>query len=65
VGGIFVSAEIIQFIRSPKDGRGKSEFPTIAFRSVARRDDLTMDHVDTAPCEYVRPESDETQVTDV
>jgi hypothetical protein len=65
VGGIFVSAEIIQFIRSPKHNRGQTDFPTIAFRSGAQRDDLTMNHVDTAPCEYVRPESNEAQVTDV
>jgi hypothetical protein len=65
MGGIFVSAEIIQFIRGPKHDRGQTDFPTIAFRSAARRDDLTMDHVDTAPCEYVRPEQSEAQVTDV
>jgi len=48
-----VSAEIIQFIRGPKNGREPSDFPTIAFRSTARADDLVMDHVDTSPCEYV------------
>jgi hypothetical protein len=32
---------------------------------VAWPDDLAIDHVDTAPCEYVRPESSEAQVTDV
>lgn len=56
VGGSFVSAEIIQFIRSPKHYRGLSDFPTVAFRSAARPDDLVMDHADTAPSEYVRPE---------
>lgn len=60
-----MSAEIIRFIRGPKHNRGQTDFPTIAFRSAAQRDDLTMDHVDTAPCEYVRPESSEAQVTDV
>jgi hypothetical protein len=50
-----VSAEIIQFIRGPKHHRGPSDFPTIAFRSMARPDDLVMDHADTAPCEYVQP----------
>jgi hypothetical protein len=59
VGGIFVSAEIIQFIRGPRPDRQQSDFPTIAFRSVARRDDLVMDHADTAPSEYVRPEPTE------
>jgi hypothetical protein len=56
VGGILLSAEIIQFIRCSKHNREQSDFPTIAFRSAARPDDLTMDHVDTAPSEYVRPE---------
>jgi hypothetical protein len=48
-----VSAEIIQFIRGPKHKCAPSDFPTIAFRSAAGPNDLTMDHVDTAPCEYV------------
>jgi hypothetical protein len=56
VGGIFVSAEIIQFIRGPKRNRELSDFPTIAFRSAARADDLVMDHADTAPSEYAPPE---------
>ncbi len=51
-----MSAEIIQFIRGPKRHRGPSDFPTIAFRSAARPDDLAMDHADTAPSEYSRPE---------
>jgi hypothetical protein len=51
-----VSAEIIQFIR-PDRKSGLTDFPTIAFRSAARSDDLTMDHADTAPCEYVCPET--------
>jgi hypothetical protein len=57
VGGIVVSAEIIRFILGPKHYRGQSEFPTIAFRSVPRPDDLTIEDADTAPCEYVRPEA--------
>ena len=56
VGGILVSAEIIQFIRRPKHNREQSDFPTIAFRSAVRPDELTMDHADTAPYEYVRPD---------
>jgi hypothetical protein len=51
-----MSAEIIQFIPRPNHHREQTDFPTIAFRSVAPRDDLTMDHVDTSPCEYVWPE---------
>jgi hypothetical protein len=65
VGGIFVNAEIIRFIRGPKHNRRQTDFPTIAFRSAVRPDDLTMDHVDAAPCEYVRPESREALVADV
>jgi len=57
VGGIVVSAEIIRFIRGPKPDRELSDFPTIAFRSAARPDDLAMDHVDTAPCEYLWPDA--------
>jgi hypothetical protein len=30
-------------------------FPPAAFRSAPRPDDLTMDHADTTPCEYVPP----------
>ena len=56
MGGIVVSAEIIRFIRGPKRDREPSDFPTIAFRSARRPDDLVMDHVDTMPSEYVRPE---------
>ena len=49
VGRIFVSAEIIQFIRGPRRNRELSDFPTIAFRSVARRDDLVMDDAEPRP----------------
>jgi hypothetical protein len=51
-----VSAEIIQFIRGPKDDSEQSDFPTIAFRSATRPDDLVMDHVDAASGKIVRPE---------
>ena len=54
-----MSAEIIQFIRRPKPHREPTDFPTIAFRSAIASDDLAMDHVDTAPCEYVCPDSSE------
>ena len=61
MGGVFVSAEIVQFIRGPKRDRGHSDFPTIAFRSAARPDDLVMDHVDTAACGHFRPEPEESR----
>jgi hypothetical protein len=51
-----VSAEIIQFIRGPERHRDHSDFPTIAFRSAARPDDLVMDHADAVPNEVVRPQ---------
>ncbi len=54
-----MSAEIIQFIRAPTRDRGPSDFPTIAFRSAARPDDLVMDRADTAPSEDFRPEPEE------
>ena len=50
-----MSAEIIQFIRGPKRDREQSDFPTIAFRSAPRPDDLVMDHADAAPSEDARP----------
>lgn len=51
-----MSAEIIQFIRGPKHDRERSDFPTIAFRSALRPDDLVMDHADAVPSEDVRPQ---------
>jgi hypothetical protein len=51
-----MSAEIIQFILRPNRDREQADFPTIAFRSVVRSDDLTMDHADTSPCEYISPD---------
>jgi len=57
--GICMSANIIQFIPRPHHDREAADSLTIAFRSVARPDDLTMDHVDTSPCEIVQPEPDE------
>ena len=53
-----MSADIIQFIRRPRNDHEQTDFPTIAFRSVVR--DLAGDHGDTAPCEYVVPEAGET-----
>ena len=54
MGGIFVSAEIIPFTPRPKRGSGPIDF-SAASRSAIRPDDLTMDHADTAPCEYLWP----------
>jgi hypothetical protein len=54
MGGIFVSAEIIPFTPRPKRGSGPTDF-SAASRSAIRPDDLTMDHADTAPCEYLWP----------
>ena len=53
-----MSANIIRFIPRPKRGREPTDFPTIAFRSAVKPDDLVMDHVDTAPCEHASAESD-------
>jgi len=51
-----MSAEIIQF--DPRHNRNgqRGKFPAIVFRPALLPDDLTMDHADTAPCEYVWPE---------
>jgi hypothetical protein len=54
-----MSAEIIQFVPRPNHNRDQTDFPTIAFRSAARPDDLAMDHVDTSPCEFVFSTSDD------
>jgi hypothetical protein len=51
-----VSAEIIRFVPRPNHYHEPIDFPTIAFRSATRPDDLTMDHVDALPCEYVWPD---------
>jgi hypothetical protein len=51
-----VSAEIIQFIRGPRDSCEQSDFPTIVFRSAIRPDDLVMDHADPAAIEIICPE---------
>jgi hypothetical protein len=51
-----VSAAIIPFVLREKCKSKPSNFPAVAFRPALLLDDLTMDHVDTAPCEYVRPE---------
>jgi hypothetical protein len=55
LGGVYVSAEIIQFIPRPKLDAGQTDFPTIVFLS-ALLDDRAIDHADTAPSEYVQPD---------
>ena len=59
-----MSAKIIQFAPRRNRERKEMEFSAIASRSAPRPDDLTMDHVDTSPCEYVRPASGEAQISD-
>lgn len=51
-----MSAKIIRLLPRQDRKRGLTCLPTIAFGPALLLDDLTMDHVDTAPCEYVRPE---------
>jgi hypothetical protein len=51
-----LSAEIIRLIPRPKREREETDFPAIAFRPAIGADDLTMDHADTAPCEFCPPQ---------
>jgi hypothetical protein len=53
-----MSADIIRFIPRPKRGREPTDFPTIAFRSAVKPDELVMTHADTAPREPAPAESD-------
>jgi hypothetical protein len=59
VGGIFVSAEIIPFILRPQRRTLLVNLPS-ASRSAIQPEDLTMDHADTAPCEYLASGDDVT-----
>jgi len=54
---MFVSAEIIQFTPRPNRLSRPSDFPAMS-RSAIQPDNLTMDHADTAPCEYLWPRED-------
>jgi hypothetical protein len=54
-GGIFMRGEITRLILRPHPDRGQTDFPTIAFRSAARPDDLTMERADAGSGEYMRP----------
>jgi hypothetical protein len=55
---IVMSADIIRFIPRPDRRREPTDFPTIAFRSLVKPDNLVMDRADTAPCEHVPAESE-------
>jgi hypothetical protein len=60
IGANFMSADIIHFIPRPKHDREQTDFPTVAFRLPVRPEDLAIDRVDAAPCEYVAPDLRET-----
>jgi len=49
VGGMLVSAEIVQFIPRPGHHNEQTDFPTIAFRSAVPPDGLTTDHAGMTP----------------
>ena len=49
-----MSAEIIAFVPRLDRKRESTHSPSAAFRSVPSPDDLTMDHVDASPCEYIQ-----------
>jgi hypothetical protein len=53
-----MSAEIIQFIPRPRHDRQRTDFPTIAFRSVVH--ELATDRAERAPREYCEPDKRET-----
>ncbi len=58
-----MSAEIIRFIPRPNRSSRLTEFLS-QMRSAIRQDDLTMDHADTAACEYAVPDDDVTDAKD-
>jgi len=51
---------VVRFILPPRDGRAPTDFPTIAFRAAVEPENFAETHVDTAPCEIVPFEYDET-----
>lgn len=55
-----MSVDIIQFIPRPGHASEQTDFPTIAFRSIAH--DPAADHVAIVPCDHVEPESRETKM---
>ena len=58
IGGVVVSAEIIQFIVRPKRDDTQTDFPTIAFRSAVQ--DPAVNPVDVAPDKHAGPVKRET-----
>ena len=58
IGGVLVSAEIIQFIPRPERNDAPTDFPTIAFRSAAQ--DPAIAHADAAADQPGEPERRET-----
>ena len=55
------SAGVVRFILPPpRHGRAPTDFPTIAFRAAVRPEVFAETHADTAPCEIVPFEYDET-----
>jgi hypothetical protein len=57
MGGVVVSAKITAFVPRRNRKREPAYFPPARLQSAPRPNDLTMDHADTAPCEY-RPSFD-------
>jgi len=53
MGGIVVNAKIIPFVTRLNRQHESLHLAPVAFRSAPHPDDLTMDHADMAPCEYV------------
>jgi hypothetical protein len=53
-----MSGEIIRFIRKPGRDCEPTDFPAIAVRAPIQSDDPTMDRVNAAPCDHVRPENE-------
>jgi hypothetical protein len=53
LAGLVAIAEIIRCIPPPDRTRKPEDCSMMLVRSVAQPDDLTMDHCDEAPCEYV------------
>jgi hypothetical protein len=59
VGRAGMSAEVVRFISPPRGAHAPTDFPTIAFRTRVRPDELETADADTAPCELVPSTCDE------
>jgi hypothetical protein len=53
-----MSGEAICFIRPPGRDCEHTDFPTIAFLSPIRSDDLTIERVEAEPRDHIRPENE-------